>query len=406
MRFTAALFSCALALTAARTGAEEVGCGAPEPVCAARGRVFAVSSFAPVGSAVLLEPGLLVTGRHVVADRGRAEVFLPDGRVVGADVVPTVYPGDLVLLRATEPLGGRDDLPPIATAAAAREQDARYYAVGFDLAAGRVEVSPPRGVIRPSAPGRPLARLHHASRSLPGTGGGALVDAEGRLVGVLASLGEGGHNEAIPAADLAELRLLSGPPFKLDSDRIGRTYRSCMEALDRAREAGPDLDGPQALGLIRDCAATGNRQLFDATGRLLAMAGRIADARAMFEASLAQDPNAVDAMFGLAQTLHMALRFEEATPYLERLVELAPDEAQVLHLAVRAGKWGGDGALAERAVALLEVHHPELAPRAREFLNAAGGPTAAPPPPKEIWAHAAWLGEFRTEAAVLPRLSQ
>ena len=75
------------------------GCKAPTVVCQASARVFAISSYDPVGSAVLIEPGLLVTNRHVVADNPRVQVFLSDGSQRIADVVPTSYPGDLVLLR-------------------------------------------------------------------------------------------------------------------------------------------------------------------------------------------------------------------------------------------------------------------------------------------------------------------
>ncbi|HBC06306.1 MAG TPA: hypothetical protein DC046_01845, partial [Rhodospirillaceae bacterium] len=72
------------------------GCKAPTAVCQASARVFAISSYDPVGSAVLIEPGLLITNRHVVADNSRAQVFMSDGSQRIADVVPTSYPGDLI----------------------------------------------------------------------------------------------------------------------------------------------------------------------------------------------------------------------------------------------------------------------------------------------------------------------
>ncbi len=95
-------FSCLallLSLTILAPAAAQEACTAPKPVCAARAAVFAVSSFDPLASAVLLEPGLLVTNRHVVADETRVEVHgRGGGRLVG-EVVPTTYPGDLVLIR-------------------------------------------------------------------------------------------------------------------------------------------------------------------------------------------------------------------------------------------------------------------------------------------------------------------
>ena len=52
-------------------------CKAPEAVCAVAERVFMIASFEPLASAVLIEPGLLVTNRHAIADNERAQGFLP-----------------------------------------------------------------------------------------------------------------------------------------------------------------------------------------------------------------------------------------------------------------------------------------------------------------------------------------
>ena len=129
---------CLLAGVAA-AAADEARCQAPERVCAVRDQVFRIASFDPVGSAVLVEAGLLVTNRHVIADRSRARVFLSSGRVIEAFVVPTSYPGDLVLLRAD---GLKNRLAPeIATA----EKGAALYTVGTDLGSKRIRVYPPGG---------------------------------------------------------------------------------------------------------------------------------------------------------------------------------------------------------------------------------------------------------------------
>lgn len=59
--------------------AQTPACTSPEAVCAQISRVFKIASFDPEASAVLIEPGLLVTNRHVVADSSQVQVFLPDG---------------------------------------------------------------------------------------------------------------------------------------------------------------------------------------------------------------------------------------------------------------------------------------------------------------------------------------
>ena len=95
--FAALVLAIALAPSLASAQAD---CDAPEPVCAARGAVFALSSpFDPLASAVLVAPGELVTNRHVVAAETRVALRLADGRRIEGEVVPGAYRGDLVLVR-------------------------------------------------------------------------------------------------------------------------------------------------------------------------------------------------------------------------------------------------------------------------------------------------------------------
>lgn len=349
--------------------AEEDRCQAPEPVCAARGRVFRIASFDPVASAVLIGPGLLVTNRHVVADLPWADVFPPGGPVMRAQVVATDYPGDLVLLRAEGLNGG----PALEMAPA--DAGAEVYAVGVDVGRERVRVYAPGRIILPPAKGKPLARLHHSAQSQPGNSGGALVDGAGRLVGIVTSGGEGRH-EAIGATQLAVLRARSGPRYAAASRALGVHYRKCIEALEQARR-GP---AEAALGdaIAESCVASGNRQLFDLAGQFFGGARRVDDSVAMFERALEQDPNAINSRLGLAVMLDFSRRYGAAVPHLAWLLGVVPADRRVLRLAVQVGKWGGNADLAQRALALLEKHHPDLAPRARDFL-ADDRPPPGPP---------------------------
>ena len=68
----------------AQDSAQESGCAAPAPVCAARAAVFPLGSrFDPLASAVRIGPDLLVTSRHVMADETRAELRLRRWREAG-----------------------------------------------------------------------------------------------------------------------------------------------------------------------------------------------------------------------------------------------------------------------------------------------------------------------------------
>lgn len=351
-----------LVVGVAAAAADEVRCRAPERVCAVRDQVFRIASFDPVGSAVLVEAGLLVTNRHVIADRSRARVFLSSGRVIEAFVVPTSYPGDLVLLRAD---GLKNRLAPeIATA----EKGAALYTVGTDLGSKRIRVYPPGRVILPPAKDRPLARIHHSTPSFPGNSGGALVDDGGRLVGIVTSGGEG-LNEAIPASELRTLRALSGPLHAERSRELGIAYRICIEGLERARSRhGPtEMSGFEKI--TAPCSGTGNRQLFDLAAQVLAKARRFDAAIDMFERALGQDPNALNSRLGLVVTFNFAGRYTAAIPHLTWLLRRLPENLRVLRLSIQAGKRGDDMELARRALERLERYYPRFAPGARKFLE-------------------------------------
>ncbi len=346
--------------------AQDPVCAAPEPVCAARGAVFAIgSAFDPLASAVRIGPDLLVTNRHVMADEARAEVRLPDGRSLTAEVVPSGYPGDLVLLR----VAGLGEGPVLERGAA--DADSELFAIGMDIASRRVRAYAPGRLILAPAPGHGLARLYHSAQSHPGNSGGALVDGAGRLVGIVAAGGEG-RNEAIPARDLGPLLAESGPGYAEASRARGAATRACIVALESAASRLTEL---LAETLERDCPESGNRQLLDLAAQALGRAARSDRAIALFERALAEDPHAINARIGLVVTLHLARRFEASATHLDWLLDVAPSDLQVLRMATLSAKFGGNEPLGQRVLELMEAHHPAMAPAARKFLSAPLDPT-------------------------------
>lgn len=362
----AVLIALAPGLQAQGSGAPS--CNAPEAVCRAAGNVVMISSFEPIGSAVIIGDGLLVTNRHMVADNAAAEITLADGRKVQARVAPAAYPGDLVGLVAAgidRPALQQNDQPTMQS---------ELYVIGFDVGRQAVRVYTPGRLIAPRA-ATPLARLHHDARSLPGNSGGALVDAEGRLVGIVASGGEG-RNEAIAVSEITRLRELTGPDRLDASLLIGRAYRRCVERLDSVRHATGPLNDGDAVEIQDACLATSNRQLMDEAGKVFGMRRDLERALVMLEASYRIDPNAPNALISLAVTYHIAGRFKDEIPVLYHALEFLPDEPQILRLALQAGIWGGDQALADKAMRRIETVLPQMAPAARRFYD------APPPAPK------------------------
>lgn len=344
------------------------GCKAPTAVCQSSARVFAISSFDPVGSAVLIEPGLLVTNRHIIADNPRAQLFLDDGSQRIAEVVPTSYPGDLILLR----VDGLVVPHPLTLGTATVDQ--QVYTVGADVGRGAIRAYLPGRVVAVPPDDKPLARVHHSARSQPGNSGGALFDREGELVAIIASGGEG-RNEAIPVAEIAKLKTQSGPEQALESGRIGLTYRKCAEALDATHGTNQRMAQSNVDFLYKQCLATGNRQLFDDAGQVLGRQQFLVPALDLFNRSIDQDPNALNTRLALVVTLHLAQRYEDEIPHLEQLLTALPSDPQVLRLAIQAGRWSGNDVLAQKAYALLLEHHPQLKPVAERFMR-------QPPPPR------------------------
>ena len=181
-----------------------------------------------------------------------------------------------------------------------------------------------------------------------------------------------------PAAQLAVLRARSGPGYADASRVLGAHYRKCTEALEQARRRRGPAEAALGDAIAESCVASGNRQLFDLAGQFFGRARRVDDSVAMFERALEQDPNAINSRLGLAVTLDFARRYGAAVPHLDWLLGVLPADRRVLRLAVQVGKLGGDLDLAQRALALLEKHHPDIAPRARDFL-ADDRPPPGPP---------------------------
>lgn len=338
------------------------GCRAPQAVCAASARVFVISSYDPVGSAVLIDKGLLVTARHVIADNPAAQVLGLEGGPRTAQVIPTAYPGDLVLLK----IDGLDPGAPAAIRPAAVDQ--QVYVIGADVGRSAVRAYLPGRVIAVPPADKPMARVHHSARSQPGNSGGALVSREGDLVAIVASGGEG-RNEAVPATEIEKLKSMSGPDRLAENARIGMAYRKCTEALDAARTGRARLTDAQVTALVSQCLATRNRQMYDDAGRILGQQGYLDQALDLFKKSLADDPNGLNTRLSLAITLHVAQRYGEELPHLKKLIEALPSDPQVLRLGIQAGKWGGDEAFAEKAFQLLATNHPQLKGVAEKFMK-------------------------------------
>lgn len=139
---------------------------------------------APEGTAVAVAPdGYLATALHVVDRALSITVRLPDGRQVPATLVGRDAPSDLALLKIEA------DLPPLPYGpepALASPVCAVGNQFGLDLSVSCGVVS---ALHRAGTGFNPIEDFIQTDAAVnPGASGGALVDPEGRLVGLLSAI--------------------------------------------------------------------------------------------------------------------------------------------------------------------------------------------------------------------------
>ncbi|MBL4918362.1 Do family serine endopeptidase [Szabonella alba] len=162
-----------------------------------------------LGSGVILRPdGLVVSNYHVVGGATDIRVVLTDRREYSAEVIMADEASDLAVLR----LSGASDLPALDL----RDSDAveageLVMAIGNPFGVGQTVTS---GIV--SALARSSASLGQGyfiqtdAAINPGNSGGALIDMNGRLIGVNTAIlsrsgGSNGIGFAIPANLVAEV---------------------------------------------------------------------------------------------------------------------------------------------------------------------------------------------------------
>jgi len=139
---------------------------------------------APEGTATAIRAGgYLVTALHVVARAEAITVRLPDGREMPATVVGRDPPTDLAVLKVAA------DLPPLPFAPEPA-LGAPVCAVGNQFGLGLSVTCGVVSALHRSGTGfNPIEDFVQTDASVnPGASGGPLVDAQGRLVGVLSAI--------------------------------------------------------------------------------------------------------------------------------------------------------------------------------------------------------------------------
>ena len=154
------------------------------------------------GSAVVISPdGWLWTAGHVVAGEYSVNVRLGSGLVMSAQVVRADPAQDVALLRVSA--GG---LPCLPVSMDRPRLGADIFAIGTSI--GELDFSLTRGIVSGVRTLDGLTFLQTDASLNPGNSGGPMIDASGRVVGVVAfkALGTGveGIGFGVPSAAAAE----------------------------------------------------------------------------------------------------------------------------------------------------------------------------------------------------------
>ena len=338
-------------------------CDAPAPVCAWTDRIVGIKTPNMIASGTVLSGGYIVTNHHVAEDHQLVMTRAAGGAIARARPQPHDVPVDLALLRRE---GDEPSLPMQMPAVSMAPQ--RLFVVAFDQGRNGPRVYRPGDWARyPREGASSRARIHTNANALPGNSGGAVVDADGILVGILAS-GDGKISEVIPAAHIATVAGRTDAEHQAGFSKVGRAIRECADALYDAapvpRDPAPDIvDTIEAR-----CMASGNKQLLDQAGQNFGRWWMFARSRAFLDKSLTLDPDSPNSLMSLAVTLHLDRDLAAELPILKRYIEIDPANPQALRMAVQVAGGLRDRVFGMRVLELMRQHNPAAVPLAESFL--------------------------------------
>lgn len=153
------------------------------------------------GSGFVLGDGLIVTNRHVVGEPRDVAISTWDGRTFDARVDGIARDADLAVIRVVGldlPVATIRDTPAVIGEPVA--------VVGYPGGGGStITTGVVLGLTDGPILGEPVPAIRVDAQVLPGNSGGPLIDAEGRVIGVIFALtGPGGDGLAVPVDVLVE----------------------------------------------------------------------------------------------------------------------------------------------------------------------------------------------------------
>ena len=203
---------------------------------------------------------------------------------------------------------------------------------------------------------------------MPGNSGGAVVDKNGNLVGILAS-GDGKISEIIPAIHVNDVALQTGDQHQFNFLATGQAIRICADTLYAAHSIVKNPPEPIVLKIMNHCLKAKNKQLLDQAGQVLGRWWLFDKSKLFLKESEALDPKSPNTLMSLAVTYHLSRDWENERIILERYLQIDPANTQALRLGAQVAGMLKDKKFADLVVTLMKKHNPAALPLAQAFIK-------------------------------------
>jgi len=273
------------------------------------------------GSGVVIDSkGYITTNYHVYAEAERLEIkhnndIITDIEIIGADVEK-----DILIIKIKANL-----LPPLKKADFQKiKVGQRVYAIGSPLG---FENSISEGIIGGI---RNISELNRSYIQItasisPGSSGGAVVNAQGELIGISTMTYKEGQNInfAIPISDIDQVELLESANnlyletlsnfYKGYNSFLSKDYSNALKYFNKCLSLKPFPNVYNNLGCTYDALSD-----FD-------------NAISNFNLAIQLEPNYVDAFYNLARTYQNMKKFDDAITYYKKAFEIEPTYASAIY---------------------------------------------------------------------------
>ncbi len=338
-------------------------CKYNENICNKLNQVVGIKTPMMVASGTIIDDDFIVTNRHVVEDHKQLIIRYYNGEIKKAFPLTHNFPADLAILT----LNKQKNIP--TKLLKLNKINGMIRVIGFDQGRKSNRIYDKGKVIAYSDTNKyPQSRIHTDAKSLPGNSGGAVVDDNGNLVGILAS-GDGNINEIIPISLVNEVIKKTNLKYEDNFFKIGKNIRLCADNLEEAQYVQKNLDDIIKKNIDSYCWNSQNKQLIDQAGQTFGRLGDLNKARKFLEKSVTLDPSSPNSLISLAIVYHIKRDLEKERPIILKLLELTPDNPQVLRLGVQVAGILKDKEMSENVLGLMSKYNREALPLAKKFIE-------------------------------------